>query len=164
MTGVFAALASVVIEPIIELRAQGNFHSAAWAAQPNSCDLGTYRTCPLNRGHCVEEMKAVIFKSAISLALGLRPGRAFGPKALVHSHVCYNDAVKLVTEEQLLLNLVRLRYNDDPMRLDYFGDCRKYELAGNVEARPFFSLQKQHESQIRPFMTLSPPSCLSRML
>ena len=81
----------------------------------------------------------MIFKSAISLALGATAGCAFGPKALVHSHVRYNDAVKLVTEEQLLLNLVRLRYNDDPMRLDVSGIAAQYELAGNVEARPFFS-------------------------
>jgi hypothetical protein len=78
---------------------------------------------------------------SVGLCLLVAFGCAFGPKALEQSHIRYNNAVKHVTEEQLLLNLVRLRYNDDPMRLDVSGIAAQYELTGSVEARPFFSTQ-----------------------
>ena len=42
----------------------------------------------------------------------------FGPRMLERSHGQYNESLKQVAEEQLLLNIVRLRYNDNPMRLD----------------------------------------------
>src|SRR5207247_742713 len=38
-------------------------------------------------------------------------GCRFGAKMLEHSYGPYNDAVKQVAEEQLLTNIVRLRYN-----------------------------------------------------
>lgn len=68
-------------------------------------------------------------------------GCAFGPKALECSHGKYNEAVKQVAEEQLLLNIVRERYNDNPERLDVTAIAAQYELAGALEAQPFFNSQ-----------------------
>ena len=51
----------------------------------------------------------------------------------------YNAAVTRVSEEQLLLNVVRLRYNDNPTRLDVASIAAQYELNASAEARPFFS-------------------------
>ena len=45
------------------------------------------------------------------LSLGLTGGCAFGPKVLEKTHGRYNEAVRRVDEEQLLRNIVRLRYN-----------------------------------------------------
>src|SRR5207253_10107228 len=44
-------------------------------------------------------------------------GCSFGPRALHHDRLRYNEAVKTGTEEQLLLNIVRLRYTDTPSSL-----------------------------------------------
>ena len=44
-------------------------------------------------------------------------GCAFGPQALAKNRLDYNEAVKTTTEEQLLLNIVRLRYTDTPSSL-----------------------------------------------
>jgi hypothetical protein len=41
----------------------------------------------------------------------------FGPGALLESRLRYNEVVKTTTEEQLLLNVVRLRYADTPSSL-----------------------------------------------
>jgi hypothetical protein len=38
----------------------------------------------------------------------------FGPNALEKSHGPYNQAVRLVDEEQLLKNIVLLRYSESP--------------------------------------------------
>ena len=51
----------------------------------------------------------------------------------------YNAAVTRVSEEQLLLNVVRLRYNDNPTRLDVASIAAQYELDASAEARPFFA-------------------------
>ena len=74
--------------------------------------------------------------AVLALAAG---GCAFGPRALERSHLRYNEAVKQVEEEQQLLNIVRLRYNDNPVRLDVASIATQYELSGQLEARPFFS-------------------------
>jgi hypothetical protein len=65
-------------------------------------------------------------------------GCSFGPRALENTHGKYNEAVRQVTEEETLLNIVRLRYNDYPERLDVTSIASQYELQGAAEARPFF--------------------------
>src|SRR5216683_5232891 len=62
----------------------------------------------------------------------------FGPKALERTHGRYNEAVRLVEEEQLLGNLVHLRYNECPLNLNVNSIAAQYELTGSAEARPFF--------------------------
>jgi hypothetical protein len=86
-------------------------------------------------------------------------GCAFGPRVLERSHGQYNESVKQVAEEQLLLNIVRLRYDDNPMRLDISAIAAQYELGGSLEARPFFAAQAtstlfQPYSRILPFAGL----------
>lgn len=68
-------------------------------------------------------------------------GCAFGPKQLERSHGRYNEAVRRVDEEQLLLNLVHMRYNEVPSRLDVSAIAAQYEVNAHAEARPFFSTE-----------------------
>ena len=70
---------------------------------------------------------------ALVFAMTLTAGCSFGPKAIERSHLKYNEAVKQVTEEQLLLNLVRLRYTDDIVQLDVSSIATQYELSGTGE-------------------------------
>src|SRR5262245_7719518 len=81
-------------------------------------------------------------RSALTLACGLAlalggVGCALGPKALRHTHGPYNESVRCVYGEQLLRNLVHVRYNEDPLNLDVSSIAAQYELTGQAEARPF---------------------------
>ncbi len=55
-----------------------------------------------------------IFGSLCLLAAGCQ----VGPAALQISHAAYNEAIQRTTAEQLLLNLVRLKYREQPVFLD----------------------------------------------
>ncbi len=68
----------------------------------------------------------------------------------------YNEAVTRVSEEQLLLNLVRLRYNDNPTRLDVASIAAQYELDAGAEARPFFEAPNPAGSVFRTFTRILP--------
>ena len=68
----------------------------------------------------------------------LLAGCSFGPKALARNHVEYNEVVKTTTEEQLLLNIVRLRYTDTPSSLAVSTIAAQYELSSNFQLTPFF--------------------------
>jgi hypothetical protein len=46
------------------------------------------------------------------LATLLVPGCTFGPRQLSRGHIAYNEAVKSAADQELLLNMVRLRYLD----------------------------------------------------
>src|SRR5262249_2773929 len=76
----------------------------------------------------------------VCLALGLGGGGgAFGPGVLEQPHGRYYESVRLVTEEELLRNLVHMRYNEVPGSLDVSAIAAQYELTGQAEARPFFA-------------------------
>ena len=68
----------------------------------------------------------------------------------------YNEAVTRVSEEQLLLNVVRLRYNDNPTRLDVESIAAQYELSGTAEARPFFGTPNPAGAVFETFTRILP--------
>src|SRR5437870_672221 len=78
-------------------------------------------------------------------------GCAFGPKALERSHGRYNESVRRVDEEQLLRNIVRLRYNESPLNLNVAAIAAQYELSGQAEARPFFGTPNPASDVFRTF-------------
>jgi hypothetical protein len=76
---------------------------------------------------------------AVAFALLTGAGcAAFGPAALETSRLQYNEVVKKTTEEQLLLNIVRLRYTDTPSSLAVSGIAAQYEITKNFQLTPFF--------------------------
>src|SRR5262249_38231469 len=76
-----------------------------------------------------------------ALCLFWASGCSLGPKALHSTHGRYNESVRAVYEEQLLRNIVHLRYNEVLLDLDVAGIAAQYELSAQAEARPFFSPQ-----------------------
>jgi hypothetical protein len=62
----------------------------------------------------------------------------FGPTALQETRLQYNEVVKRTTEEQLLLNVVRLRYNDTPSSLAVSAIAAQFEFVKNFQLTPFF--------------------------
>jgi len=77
---------------------------------------------------------------AVLVCCGLltSPGCSFGPKVLQKTHGQYAESVRQVEEEQLLSQIVRLRYNESFLGLDITSIAAQYELSSSAEARPFF--------------------------
>src|SRR5210317_172572 len=55
---------------------------------------------------------ALIFLILLSCATWLLLGCSLGPRMLKEGHLDYNTSVKIAADEELLLNIVRLRYLD----------------------------------------------------
>ena len=62
----------------------------------------------------------------------------FGPYVLQQSRLQYNEVVKTTTEQQLLLNIVRLRYTDTPSSLAVSAIAAQFEISKNFQLTPFF--------------------------
>ena len=87
--------------------------------------------------------------------LGLA-GCAFGPRTLERTHGRYNVAYRHVESEELLLNIVRLRYGDPPAEVEVSGIAAQYELNASAEARPFFGTPNPAGNTFRTFSTVLP--------
>lgn len=74
---------------------------------------------------------------ALSVYLLTLPSCGFGPRALVQTRLPYNEAVKRTSEEQFLLNIVRLRYTDTPSSLAISSIADQQELSTGLQALPF---------------------------
>jgi hypothetical protein len=83
-------------------------------------------------------------------------GCAFGPQVLERSHGLYTEAVRRVDEEQLLRNLVHMRYNEIRLSLRVSSIAAQYELAGGAEARPFFLAPNPAGSRFHTFTSVLP--------
>ena len=59
-------------------------------------------------------LKITIASSLVGLIVLPITGCVLGPKALSYSRTEYNRAVQLTANEQMLLNIVRMRYRDTP--------------------------------------------------
>jgi len=64
---------------------------------------------------------------------------SLGPAALQDTRLQYNEAVKVTTEEQLLLNIVRLRYTDTPSSLAVSTIAAQFERTQSLALTPFFA-------------------------
>ena len=62
-----------------------------------------------------------------------------GPAALRQSRLRYNETIKTTSEEEMLLNIVRLRYTDTPSSLTVSNIAAQFELAAGLGASPFFA-------------------------
>jgi hypothetical protein len=67
------------------------------------------------------------------LAIGLAclgSGGCLGPAAVKSTRLKYNDVVRATNDEQLLINLVRLRYADSPIFIDLPNITSQFEVSG----------------------------------
>jgi hypothetical protein len=77
--------------------------------------------------------------AAVLCALLAGGGCSIGPQRLTHDRIRYNEAVKTSSEEQLLLNIVRLRYTDTPSSVGVSSVADQYELTRSIGLTPFFT-------------------------
>ncbi|MBA4064261.1 MAG: hypothetical protein C0501_11205 [Isosphaera sp.] len=83
-------------------------------------------------------------------------GCALGPRALEETHGRYNEAYRQVDSEELLRNIVRLRYGDPPAEVEVTGIAAQYELSAGAEARPFFGTESVSGPFFRSFSRVLP--------
>src|SRR5215472_13993965 len=76
--------------------------------------------------------KAVSRQAALVCAL-LAGCASVGPEALQQNRLQYNEIVKTTSEEQLLLNIVRLRYTDTPSSLSVSTIAAQFERSQSLQ-------------------------------
>lgn len=74
-----------------------------------------------------------------SLLLAFGSCAVLGPGALRASRLRYNETIKATAEEEMLLNVVRLRYGDTPSALAVSSIAAQFELAATAGATPFYT-------------------------
>ncbi len=97
------------------------------------------------------------------LAIGIvclsTAGCVTGPRSLETDRLTYNEAIKSTTEAQLLLNIVRLRYNDTPSSLAVSAIATQFEVQKSFSLTPFFGVNggdpAQHFSALLPQAQIS---------
>ena len=65
---------------------------------------------------------------AVIAALGTASG-CLGPKAVRFTRGNYNEAYRVTNDEQLLMNIVRLRYADSPVFIDLPNITSQFEMS-----------------------------------
>lgn len=75
-----------------------------------------------------------------SLVVLAHAGCALGPRGLEATRLRYNEALKVTSEEQLLLNIVRLRYGETPSSLAVSTIAAQFELSHNAKLIPLFGV------------------------
>jgi hypothetical protein len=69
---------------------------------------------------------------ATALAAALPSVGCLGPNALRSTRMKYNEAIRVTNDEQLLMNIVRLRYADSPVFIDLPSITSQFEVAGTA--------------------------------
>ena len=70
-----------------------------------------------------------VFARLAFLAACLAASGCLGPAAVRSSRMRYNESIRVTNDEQLLMNLVRLRYADSPVFIDLPTITSQFELA-----------------------------------
>jgi hypothetical protein len=95
----------------------------------------------------------------LALALGAvlagLAGCASGPASLADDRLAYNEVVKVTAEQQMLLNIVRLRYTDTPSSLAISSIATQTERTRSLQLVPFFGVVGG-EAQLRGGQALLP--------
>src|SRR6516225_2233239 len=92
----------------------------------------------VNKGIRIQALRVTCWVSLAAAGLW-STGCALGPRTIEHSRLQYNEAVKVTTEQQLLLNIVRLRYTDTPSSLGLTAIAEQQEAIAALKAMPFFT-------------------------
>jgi hypothetical protein len=69
-------------------------------------------------------------RCGLALAVCIAAGGCLGPNAVHQTRLRYNEVYRDTTDQQILLNLVRLRYADSPVFIDMPNITSQFELGG----------------------------------
>ena len=77
-------------------------------------------------------MNKSFFVVLILLLLACGCQSTFGPRALKHSHPAYNQAIVNTLDQEMLLNLVRLKYRDRPFFLKVGSVTATFSMGADI--------------------------------
>lgn len=97
---------------------------------------------------------------ALGAILAALAGCASGPATLADDRLAYNEVVKATAEQQMLLNIVRLRYTDTPSSLAISSIATQTERTRAMQLVPFFGVVGG-EAQLRGGNALLPQALIS---
>src|SRR5947209_9276433 len=110
----------------------------------------------------MKRLRVKLLVGALACGLALAAGGcAFGPRTLERTHGRYNEAVRDVEEEQLLRNIVHMRYNESPLNLNISAIADQSELSAQAEARPFFLAPNPSSAIFKTFTNILPDASVS---
>src|SRR5260370_2618643 len=66
----------------------------------------------------------------VLLAAGACVSGCVGPNAVRYTRMRYNEVIRDTNDEQLLMNIVRLRYADSPVFIDLPSITSQFEVSG----------------------------------
>ena len=96
---------------------------------PEEKEFVIYRASPKNPG-ALTLTHLLVFLLFVLVCTGCQS--TFGPSALQRTHPGYNQAIVTSLDQQMLLNLVRLKYRDSPYFLDVANVTASLEVVGNI--------------------------------
>jgi hypothetical protein len=94
-------------------------------------------------------IRALAIAVLIVAQLGLTACTQFGARAIQGSRTDYNIALQRTDDEQLLLNLVRLRYRDRPLFLEISSLTSQFNFSGSLAASYGYDNDAAEESFVR---------------
>jgi len=83
-----------------------------------------------HRGHGKTLGHGPFQRFVVLLAVWAGASGCVGPKAVRYTRMRYNEVVRDTNDEQLLINIVRLRYADSPVFIDLPNITSQFEVAG----------------------------------
>ncbi|MDR2628529.1 MAG: hypothetical protein LBC30_00830 [Puniceicoccales bacterium] len=101
-------------------------------------------------------MNKLLNTMCIAVAIGSSGCQSIGPKIIEHSHPLYNNAVVSVIDNQLLLNIVRLKYRENPLFLEVnsITESRNSGADGGLRALEWFPHDISSKTKVVPhFLT-----------
>lgn len=81
------------------------------------------------RGRRASRGRRRLWRVVVLLAVWAGGSGCLGPKAIRYTRIRYNEVVRDTNDQQLLMNIVRLRYADSPVFIDLPSITSQFELA-----------------------------------
>lgn len=100
---------------------------------PNSADRKVMRDFAVNaagRKSVVPKTWNTFATAALQVLIALGMSGCVGPKAVQYTRMRYNEVIRATNDEQLLTNIVRLRYADSPVFIDLPNITSQFEISG----------------------------------
>ena len=82
------------------------------------------------RARSMTTWRQLIRRAVVLLALWSGASGCVGPNAVRYTRLRYNEVIRDTNDQQLLLNIVRLRYADSPVFIDLPNITSQFEVAG----------------------------------
>ena len=82
------------------------------------------------RARSMTTWRQSIRRAVVLLALWSGASGCVGPNAVRYTRLRYNEVIRDTNDQQLLLNIVRLRYADSPVVIDLPNITSQFEVAG----------------------------------